>query len=178
MKTNKNESTLHTTPASRVRGLKSILFATLTAFALLGFTHAGSGSDACSVNARYVYYSDMNNARSDYYVALATANNEPTAPARAEARDQARDDYSSAQDDARARFRARRDLCDRLDEDRYNPVIAPANFLSPAEIATSPNPLYPLIPGATMNYRSPRVTVAVTVTHETRTIHASSCATR
>ena len=75
---------------------------------------------------------------------------------------------------ARAQFRERRDLCEDLDEERYNPVILPADFLTVAQTAAAPNKFFPLVPGTTFNYRSVTPegteTVEFTVTRDTRKI--------
>ena len=151
--------------------------------ALIHTAGAGGGNsrgfDPCVRTARFVYFSDLAAARSDYNLALAKANNEPTADQRREAKIEAGDDYRDAVSGAKEQFRARRDLCHDLGEDRYNPVIDPADFLSVEEIAANPNPLFPLIPGTTTNYRSKTdegtETVAVTVTKETREILGVTC---
>ena len=181
MKNNNIKSTLHPAPASRSRGLKAtLLLAAFAALAVMGSTHAGTcASDASVTIARLVYHSDLNGALGDYNLALAKANNEPTAVARTAARKLAAADYKDAVDNAKAQFQARRDLVEDLGEDRYNPAIDPANFVSPAEIAAHPNPLYPLIPGTTMNYRTvtatETTTTAITVTRETRVLLGVTC---
>ena len=180
MKINHIEPNLHTAPAPRARGAKATLLAALTAITLAGAAHADSnGRDPSLVTARHVYHSDQSSALADYNLALAKASSEPTPALRMAARSLAGTDYQEALDNAKAQFRARRDLANDMDEERYNPVIDPANFLSPAEIAAHPNPLYPLIPGTTMNYRSTTGTdtqnTAITVTHETRTLMGVTC---
>ena len=116
----------------------------------------------------------QHSAQDDFNVALAKANNEPTEAARAASRKQARVDYEGAVGLANAQFRERRELCEELKEERYNPVIKPADFLSVAEIAARPNPLFPLVPGTTYNLRAVTPegveTVEFAVTRNTRTI--------
>jgi hypothetical protein len=163
------------------RRLKTAIISGIAALALASGANADSPSkcDACVGTARLVYYSDLNNALSDYSRALANANNQPTEDNQKEARRQAVAGYRDAVKNARAQFSVRRDLCQDLGEDRYNPVIKPSDFLSVSEIVAKPNPLYPLIPGTTMNYRSETdegtETVAVTVTRETRNILGVTC---
>ncbi len=123
----------------------------------------------------------QHSALDDYNVALAKANDEPTQEARIAARKQAREDYEDAVDLANAQFHGRRDLCEELAETRYNPVIKPADFLSVAETAAKPNPLFPLVPGTTYNFRSVSAegteTVEFAVTRGTRTILGVTCIT-
>ncbi len=138
-------------------------------------------SDPCIVTARYMFRAAQHSALDDYNVALAKANDEPTQEARAAARRQAREDYEDAVDLANAQLHERRDLCEELDEERYNPVIKPADFLSVAETAAKPNPLFPLMPGTTYNFRSVSAegteTVEFAVTKGTRTILGVTCIT-
>jgi hypothetical protein len=121
-----------------------------------------------------MYSSSLSEATADYYVALANANNQPTASERAAAKTQAAADYRDARALAKEQRRERRELCDELDEDRYNPTIKAEDFLSVAETAAQPNPLFPLVPGTTYHFRSEVPegveTVDFTVTRETRTI--------
>jgi hypothetical protein len=136
-------------------------------------------SDPCIVTARYMRRAAQYSALDDYNVALANANNQPTSETRAAARKQSREDYEDAVDLANAQFHERRDLCEELDEERYNPVIKPADFLSVAETAATPNPLFPLVPGTTYNFRSVSAegteTVEFAVTRETRSILGVTC---
>ena len=138
-----------------------------------------SDNDPCIVTARFMYRAAQHSALDDYNISLANANNEPTTAARAAARKQAREDYEDAVDLANAQFRERRDLCEELDEERYNPVIKPGDFLSVAETAAKPNPLFPLVPGTTYNFRSVSAegteTVEFAVTKETRSILGVTC---
>ena len=109
----------------------------------------------------------------------AKARTLPTAVERQTARDAAQGIFMETQQDLRARKRARLAICKMLGECRYNPVINPANFLSPAEIAANPNPYFPLIPGTLFRYRTegPGVseTAELSVTRETRVILGVTC---
>ena len=133
-----------------------------------------SQSEPCMVTARFMLHAAQHSALDDYNVALAKANNEPTSEARAAARKLARENYEDAVELARQQLRERRELCQELGEERYNPVIKPADFLSVAEIAANPNPLFPLVPGTTYNLRAVTPegieTVEFAVTRNTRTI--------
>ncbi len=58
---------------------------------------------------------------------------------------------------------ARVDLCDALGEDRYDPDLDPALFVSAAEAAANPNPYFPLVPGnvAVLEKEEERITIEV-----------------
>ena len=182
IQTKATHRTARTTPPSRrSRRRTSAIIGGLAALVLAGSAAAESeGRDnATFTTARLVYYSDLSNALSDYNRALANANNRPTGDGRKAARDQAAADYKDAVANVKARFGERSKLGEKLGEIRYNPVINPADFVSVAEIVAHPNPLYPLIPGTTMNYRSQTSegteTIAITVTPETRQILGVTC---
>ncbi len=158
--------------------------ATLGCIAVLTFINVAGArgpkrTGPCDRTAQFVYYSDLQAANSEYNLALAKANNEPTSEERRAARIQAREDYRDALGEAKDQFRARRDLCHALDEDRYNPAINPADFLRVSEIVANPNPLNPLIPGTIMNYRAETdegiETTRIVVTRETREILGVTC---
>ena len=130
--------------------------------------------EPCIGTARYLHRSSLSEALADLNVALAKASNEPTPAARSAGAKKALEDYEDALELAKQQLRERRELCQELGEERYNPVINPSDFLSAAEIAASPNPLFPLVPGTTTNYRAETPegieTVEFAVTRNTRTI--------
>ena len=155
----------------------------LALVATLTFTGAASAdtnrrprpkAEPCMVTARSVYTSSIYEALADYHIGLAKANNEPTNEARTDAREEAAKGYKEAVQLARAQLRERLELCEELDEDRYNPVINPGDFLTPDQTAAAPNRYFPLVPGTTFTYRSttPEGTEVVefVVSRDTRTI--------
>ena len=162
------------------RTAQAAAFITLAAFAFTGVSQAETKrkptpkAEPCMVTARFMFTSSVYEALADYNVALAKANNAATSEERTDARQEAAKGYKEAVDLAREQLRERRDLCAELDEDRYNPVINPADFLTPAQTAAAPNRFFPLVPGTTFNYRSVTPegieTVELAVTRNTRTI--------
>ena len=75
---------------------------------------------------------------------------------------------------------ARRDVCEDLGENPYQPEIDPANFISnPLEIGTSvtPNPYFSLVPGTTWEYENAEdeETITVSVLEETKVIQDVTC---
>jgi hypothetical protein len=75
---------------------------------------------------------------------------------------------------AREQFKARRELCEELDEDIYHPAINPEDFGTVID-----NPYLPLIPGTTRVYQKQSdeglEVVTVTVTNETKEILGVTC---
>lgn len=187
MKTECIPSKLHTVSSKRRHHWKTTTIAALAALILPAIVDAtppvrrAAANDPCIVTARFMFRAAQHSALDDFNVGLAKANDEPTPEARIAARKQARADYQGGVDLANAQFRGRRALCNDLDEERYNPVIKPADFLSVAETAAKPNPLFPLVPGTTYNFRSVSPegteTIEFAVTRGTRTILGVTCIT-
>ncbi len=181
MKTASQTSDIHTTSRHR----RAQWLAALTALIIPIAVEAGppdsrlAKCEPCIGTARYLNRASLSEALADFNTALANANNEATPAARAAIKRQALEDYEDALELAKQQLRERRELCEELDEERYNPVIKQADFLSAAEIAASPNPLFPLVPGTTTNYRAETPegveTVEFTVTRNTRTILGITC---
>ena len=133
----------------------------------------------CRTTARLVLQSDLAGARSDYYVAVARANATPDEEDRDETLDEAREDFLESTSEAKDQYGARLDLCELLQECRYNADIDPADFMSPAQIAANPNPYWPMIPGTKFIYESDTEegleTIEVLITDQTREIDGVEC---
>ena len=155
--------------------------------ALIAATSAMSGASpggnevcpACRETTQLTFEAEIAGANSELLLARAKARTLSTAAQRQAAREVAQGVFMESQMELRARKRARLAICKMLGECRYNPVINPANFMSPAEIAANPNPYFPLIPGTLFRYRTegPGVseTAELRVTRETRVILGVSC---
>jgi hypothetical protein len=139
---------------------------------------AAEECSACKEAARLARQAALAEAQADYLLGVAKASNLPT-DERKEARKEAMEALEESRQDVKDQYEARVDLCEALDECRYNPVIDPANFLTPAQIAVNPNPYLPLAPGILRRYRSmgadDQEIVEVRVTHETREILGVTC---
>jgi hypothetical protein len=171
---------MKTTINQPIRKLPGLSAVALAAIVLAHPANAAPGDDEPGiVTARFMYAADQQDALADYNVALANANNGPTADARISAAKRATKDYEAALETVKKQFNARKTLCRDLGEVRYNPKIDPADFLSPAEVAADPNPLFPLVPGTTNNYRAVdeegTETIAFEITHRTRMILGVTC---
>jgi len=73
-------------------------------------------------------------------------------------------------DDCADQVDAHKESCAKLGKEPYDPVIDPANFLSPAATAQNPNPYFPLVPGTVWTYAGGGEVDVVTVTDRTRVI--------
>lgn len=87
----------------------------------------------------------------------------------------ARDGRSEGLDECEEVCGVRQDVCDALGQDRYDPIIDPADFASPAEIAADPNPYFPLTPGLVRIYEAEDEMIEYTVTPDTKTILGVEC---
>jgi len=121
---------------------------------------AGDLADACA-----------HEAREDFLTVAASCRNIEDELARADclADAQAERDGLLAED-CPAQEVARRALCERLGDTRYDPRPDPADFLDPADIPAQPNPWFPLVPGNTWVYAGDGETITVTVTDESRRV--------
>ena len=172
-----NRNTMKTTSTKPTRRSSA---AVLVAAVLTAAAHAGpKPEEPCIVTAGFMFKAEMQEAKADLNIAMAVANNTASAESRAKAKTRAGKRYDRAVIAVEKQFAARKSLCHALGEVRYNPNINPADFLTPAETAAAPNPLFPLVPGTTYNYRAETdegvETVTVEITHRTRKILGVTC---
>lgn len=134
---------------------------------------------ACYHVADLAQQAGVHEATQEYLTGLAKAETYTDREERNEVRADARQEYSESRRLVSAQHRARVSLCRDLGECRYDPVINPGDFLSPGEIAASPNPFWPLLPGTLCRYRGETEegteTTDVVVTEETREILGVEC---
>lgn len=147
----------------------------LAAGALGAMLGAPAGAEAepkiCSQTARAAFRACQNEARDDYWIAVGACKNESDDEARAECRAEAEDERDERLgEECPDQKAARLEVCDLLGEDRYDPPVDPAAFLSPEETAASPNPWFPLVVGAVRCYEAGDETIRVTVTDRTKEI--------
>jgi hypothetical protein len=124
----------------------------------------------CSKTAKAARNACGDEAEAAYSIALGKCNNLSSASEREACQQQAREELRDAEDECAEQYTARREVCDRLGEGPYNPIINPANFV---EGVTSP--FFPLTPGTTFIYRGGGETVTVTVTDRTKMILGVKC---
>jgi hypothetical protein len=91
----------------------------------------------------------------DYWIANGICKNIRDSDERSECIKEAKDERKEAKEECADQFDARKDLCEALGEDYYNPVIDPVDFVDPATIdAGSANPYFPLVPGYKWTYKT------------------------
>ena len=104
----------------------------------------------------------------DYWIANGICKNIPDSDERSECIKEAKAERNDAKEECVDQFDARKDLCEALGEDYYNPVIEPTEFVLPENIGGSadPNPYFPLVPGNKWTYKTSEdgeVTETITV---------------
>ena len=165
----------------RVLIRRTIASVGLWGFCLLSQPATADGEDVgpCKTTARHVWRSQLFEIQEEYWIAIANASTLPTHAERQEAIATAKEDRKEEKGWAGELREAREELCEKLKEHRYDPVINPDDFLSPEETAADPNPYFPLVPGTKYTYQGETdegtEVVEVTITDDTREILGVDC---
>jgi hypothetical protein len=132
---------------------------------------------ACKEAAKLAAAACRVDVQDDLLIARATCLNESDSAERRACNGEARAEGKDGKEECKEQLEARRELCDLLGENRYDPDFAPANFVDPADIGTAvaPNPYFPLLPGTEWRYQGGDETVTVTVSSETKLIEGVTC---
>jgi len=129
---------------------------------------------SCGRIATAMLQSGQQEAWSEYWLAVAKCFNLSNAKERAACMKEAKADLKNNLELAEAQFEARKEICESLGGDSYNPVIDPKNFVD-----TIDNPYLTLTPGTTFIYEkitgSETEIVEVNVTGETKVILGVTC---
>lgn len=126
----------------------------------------------CSQTADFVARACANEALDDYWIALGDCVNVSDGHERSRCRRDARADLQEAQEECRDQYEARRELCDLLGEDRYDPDFDPADFVTEF---IGLNPYFPLVVGNSWTYVAGEETITVQVLDETKLIEGVTC---
>jgi hypothetical protein len=131
-------------------------------------------SGACTDVAQATFRSCSYGVLDDYWLAVARCKNVPAADERAGCLDDAKEARTEDQKLCAEQLDAREDVCDRLGEGPYAPVVDPASFVG--EIT---NPYFPLKPGSHWVYEGQGAEGFehgdVVVTTQTREILGVTC---
>ena len=131
----------------------------------------------CSTTAKLLNNACAKDIKDDFWLTMANCSNIADRDERENCRSTADEERQEAKEECRDIYEARREACDLLGEERYNPVVNPAMFVDPTEIGKSiaPNPFFDLTTGYTRVYESGDETITVTVTGETIEIMGVTC---
>jgi hypothetical protein len=91
----------------------------------------------------------------DYWIANGICKNIPDSGERSECIKEAKAERKDAKEECADQFDARKDLCEALGEDYYDPDIESLTWIAPADITSSnANPYFPLVPGNMWTYET------------------------
>ena len=91
----------------------------------------------------------------DYWIANGNCKNIPDSDERSDCIQEAKAERKEAKEECAAQFDARKDLCEALGEDYYDPDIESLTWIAPADITSfNANPYFPLVPGNMWTYET------------------------
>jgi hypothetical protein len=160
----------------RVASWAIALAAALVAAVLLSTSAAEARRSArvCTATATAQLAACRNEVADDYATARAICLNGPMEEASG-CLAEARSERKEAAEECRDQREARRELCDLLGEERYDPDFDPAHFDSDFSQLSQPNPWFPLTIGHSWQYAGANETVEVLVLDETKQIEGVTC---
>lgn len=170
---------MNNTSRYRYVAIRFSVLSALTAVAAM-MTTPGWADDTheartCSKIANTAFKACGHDVRDNYWIkvgnCLNTDNRRDAKKCSRDARAELREDRELCGEQKEARL----GICDAVGEAPYLPAIDPANFLTPAEAAASPNPYFPLTPGLVRVLKAGDETITVTVTSETIDILGVTC---
>ena len=158
-----------------VTGRLLIAAVVLVPLALAAPREARGEYPSCTMTAVAARAACFHERQDDYFIALGKCDNLLSMADRRPCRQRAEADRREAAAECRLQFQSRTGICAELGQAAYDPVIDPANFMTPAGTAADPNPYFPLVPGTVYTYEGGTETVTVTVTGEVKVILGVAC---
>ncbi len=128
----------------------------------------------CSNTAKLQFGACQNEIRDDFLTGQAICLNFSDPEDREECGDKTREDLSDGKELCSAQYRARKNLCKKIGEARYDPDFDPELFDDPKN-PTNPNPYYPLAVGSIWMYESDGETTRIEVLDKTKSIEGVTC---
>jgi hypothetical protein len=164
----------------RIETVASAVLALLFSLGVLmdvGAAEAGGGwrESFCTATAKLQHRACRKEVEDDYYSAKAICQNVGDAEDREECFDEAKQERRDADELCGDQRAARRELCELLGEDRYEPDFDPADYDEDLENLTSPNPWFPLAVGNRKVFESEEETTTIEVTDKTKLIERVTC---
>ena len=115
------------------------------------------GGQFCTQTATAAYKACLNEIQDDYNIAYGNCINVSDSEEREDCFNDAKngeDGYKAAKGECKDQYEARRDVCEGLGEDRYDPELDPAEFEVLPLTSDNANPYFPLLPGNTWIYHT------------------------
>lgn len=137
------------------------------------------GKGGCTQIAKSAKKACKAEVQDDYWIAIGNCQNLSDSDERAECINEAKAEFKDAKEVCGDQKEARKEVCEDLEEDFYNPVLDPADFVAdPTTITSGPggnaNYYFPLVVGNQWIYESVTdeglETTTVTVTNQTKAI--------
>lgn len=150
------------------------LLSVLVLVSVTAYADRNEGDDeqytVCSRTARLAFHACKHDIRDNYFIQLGKCENDADPEERSSCIEEAGTSLMAGRQQCGEQREARLQICNKIGEAAYDPVINPADFLSPAQTAAAPNPWFPLVPGLTRIYQAGEETITVTVSEDTREI--------
>ena len=140
-----------------------------------GGNNNNHGGKFCSKTAGLQFAACRNEVEDDYLTASAICIQISDTAERNECFDDAGDSRKEGKNECRDQLDARKELCDAIGEDRYDPDFEPDSFDDDFTNLTNPNPYYPLMIGNEWNYESEDEVNTVIVLSDTKLIEGVTC---
>jgi hypothetical protein len=158
-------------------GLPTQLSFGIAAVMVLGFADPSEGrrNSFCTETARAQYVACQNEVKDDRMVMKAICINISDETAREECLEEFDAAREEGNQDCKDQRDARRDLCDELGEDRYDPPFDPADFDTDFANPPHPNLYFPLTIGNLWEYVAPDETTTIEVLDKTKLIDDVTC---
>lgn len=128
-----------------------------------------------SFGAAMQYAARRQEAGDDLFTANAICLNEAECADRVECFAEARADKGEADKLCGAQYKARREVCGLLGEERHDPEFEPEEFDEDFSALTNPNPYFPLAIGAHWTYEGEGETIEIEVLDKTKRIEGVAC---
>ena len=129
----------------------------------------------CSGTAQAALRACRHDAKDNFWIAYGKCLNDSHEGNLRECLRDAQHEHREARTLCHQQKKSRLEICTALGEGPYDPEINPAEFLSPAAAAATPNPYFPLVPGLVRVLQAGDETITVTVTEETKEILGVTC---
>jgi hypothetical protein len=137
--------------------------------------HNPNQGQFCTKTANLQLAACRNEVEDDFFTQSAVCIQIPDAAERNECFDDAADSRKEGKKECGDQLDARKELCDAVGEDRYDPDFEPDSFDDDFTMLTSPNPYYPLGIGNVWEYESEDEVNRVEVLNETKLIDGVTC---
>jgi hypothetical protein len=146
----------------------------LVLFVFLVYSPAlAQSAKLCTATSKDMLKSCRSEVQADYSLAIAKCDNLPSSETKT-CKQQAKTDIKDGNEECKAQFDSRQEICDVLGEGIYDPVINPSDFVNGID-----NLYFPLTPGTTFIYEgvtdSGNEHNEVKVTHNTKAILGVTC---